>query len=258
MAPNSTQAWHHRRVNTRWVDTHAHLDRFEPELRAEVFERAREEGVAIIGVSTNVPSAVTLVGMKPLAGVAIGVHPKHAGVSDPAELSDLAAHAKNVIAIGECGFDAAGPPMDVQAEAFAVQANLAREHGLPLVLHIDGEGAWEQFCADESVIEGVPIIRHYFTGDAAQADWHAERGHFLSFGNPLRRTAALRDIVYRYPPELLLIESDAYPLPGRNTEPRDVRGIAETMALIIGWTFAEAEQRLRANTKKAFPRLRLR
>lgn len=258
MAPDSTWTWHHRPVNTHWVDTHAHMDRFEPELRNEIFERAREAGVAIIGVATDVPTSVTLVAMKGLAGVAIGVHPIHAGVSDPAELTDLAEHAKNVVAIGECGFDDTGPPMDVQAATFKAQAELARANRLPLVLHIDGAAAWDQFLEHEAEIEEIPLIRHYFTGDSVQAEWHAERGHYLSLGNPLRRTPALRDVVYGYPPELLLVETDSYPLPERRTEPRDVRGIAETMAFVRGWTFAEAEQQLRQNTKKAFQGLRLR
>ena len=257
MKRDSTQAWHHRRVNTRWVDTHTHMNRFDGAQGGEMLERARAEGVAVIGVSTDVPAAITLVATKGLAGVAIGVHPIHAGVSDPAELADLARHAKNVVAIGECGFDGAGPPADVQAAAFEIQTEIARTTGLPLILHIDGANAWEQLLDCEAALEGLTVIRHYFTGGADEAEWHAAQGHYLSFGNPLRRDPSLRDIAFAYPAERLLVETDSYPLPDRRTEPRDVVRVAETLALVRGWTFSEGSTRLLENTRRAFPRLRL-
>lgn len=257
MRPDSTQAWHHRRVNTRWVDTHTHLNRFDAAQGGEMLERARAEGVAVIGVSTDVPAAITLVATKGLAGVAIGVHPIHAGVSDPAELADLAKHAKTVVAIGECGFDTAGPAAEIQAAAFEVQTEIARTNGLPLILHIDGANAWKQLLDRQAAIDGLTVVRHYFTGDATEAAWHAERGHYLSFGNPLRRERALREIALTYPAERLLVETDSYPLPERRTEPRDVARIAETLALVRGWTFEEASRRLLENTRRAFPKLRL-
>lgn len=255
MRSDSTQEWHDSHVDIRWVDTHAHLDRYDLPLRAEVLERARDEGVAVIGVSTDVSSAITLVGLKGLAGVSIGVHPIHAGVSDHADLADLATHAKNVVAIGECGFDDSGPAADVQISAFEAQAEFARANGLPLVLHIDGVDAWERLLDHADTLDGLTVIRHYFTGDAAQAEWHASRRHFLSFGNPLRRQAALRDICAAYPAELLLIETDSYPLPNRRTEPCEVVRVGETLALVRGWTFAEASERLLRNTAAAFPRI---
>ena len=101
------------------------------------------------------------------------------------------------------------------------------------------------------------MIRHYFTGGADEAEWHAAQGHYLSFGNPLRRDPSLRDIAFAYPAERLLVETDSYPLPDRRTEPRDVVRVAETLALVRGWTFAEASTRLLENTRRAFPRLRL-
>lgn len=242
-------------MSVRWVDTHAHLDRYDLPLRDEVLARARAESVAIIGVATDVPAAITLVGMKALAGVAIGVHPIHAGVSDHSELANLAAHAKNVVAIGECGFDDSGPATDVQVAAFEAQLELARANVLPLVLHLAGANAWERLLECEASLDGIAVIRHYFTGDTTQAAWHAERNHYLSFGNPLRRDPALRDIAFTYPADRLLVETDSYPLANRRTEPRDVARVAETLALVRGWTFPEASARLLENTHAAFPRL---
>ena len=244
-------------MSARWVDTHAHLERYDPPLRAEILERARAEGVAVIGVSTDVPAAITLVGMKGLAGVAIGVHPSHAGLSNPSELADLAAHAKNVVAIGECGFDDDGSAPELQVGAFEAQTALARANALPLILHIAGTNSWERLLECETSLDGLIVVRHYFTGDPAQAAWHAERGHYLAFGNPLRRDTSLREIAAGYPADRLLVETDSYPFPNRRTEPRDVARVAETLALVRGWTFAEASAQLLENTRSAFPRLTL-
>ncbi len=160
-----------------------------------------------------------------------------------------------VIGIGECGFDAGGAPPEAQTEAFAIQCALARELSLPLVLHVDGEGSWDRLTANATSLEGLTVIRHYFTGDAAEAEWHGSRGDYLSFGNPLRRDQQIREIARNYPEHLLLIETDSYPLPNRNTEPAHVSKVGETLAMVRGWTFSEAREKLSLNTRTAFPAL---
>ncbi|MBK7725001.1 MAG: TatD family hydrolase [Dehalococcoidia bacterium] len=120
--------------------------------------------------------------------------------------------------------------LGLQAETFLAQASIARNTELALVLHIDGDGAWDQLATRGTHSKACVWVRHYFTGDSVQAAWHAERGHFVSFGNPLRRTSQLQEITARYPPELLLIETDSYPAPGRITQPADVVKVAEALA----------------------------
>ena len=239
-------------VTRPWYDTHVHLERYPEAERLVLLERAGEASVEILAVSVDMESSRAVVAMPGAWGRAVGVHPKHADSVEPS-LGDLAT-GPGVVAIGECGFDAEGPGWDAQEAAFREQCRMARELNLALVLHIDGAGAWERLVAGESALEGLRVVRHYFQGDAAEARWHSERGHYLSFGNPLRRRAELRDIAREYPPDRLLIETDSYPLPGRNTEPAHVGVIGETLALLSGWTFDEARERLEANTFRAFGR----
>lgn len=245
-------AWHDARV-TPWFDTHVHLDRYAPAERAAVLSRAFEAGVATVGVAVDLDSSLALAQMEGLAGYSIGVHPLRADTYD-GRIEDLARRAAPV-AIGECGFDAGAENIEQQALVFREQCKLARSLRLPMVLHIDGGGAWESLLAAADAMAGVPVVRHYFTGDSGQAAWHREQGHYLAFGNPLRRRADLREIARDYPPELLLIETDSYPLPGRMTEPAHVRSGGETLALLRGWTFAGAREQLAANTLRAFPGL---
>ena len=68
-----------------------------------------------------------------------GLHPWNLEVSWKDHLSRLQALANDerCLAIGEAGFDRIwGPDNYVQKEAFAAQADLARETGIPLILHL--------------------------------------------------------------------------------------------------------------------------
>lgn len=236
-------------VQLKWVDTHVHLGRYSATEASALLDTAMAAGVGMLSVAGLDEDC----GQTPGAGVLgriTGVHPLQAATGCHGLEAALA--GAGVVAVGECGFDAAGPPWDLQRAVFHDHCRAARERGLPLVLHIDGEGAWEAFKAASDACEGLRLVRHYFTGDEQQAAWHAWHGDHLSFGNPLRRTSALRDIARTYPADLLLIETDSYPLGSRNTQPRDVATVGETLALLRGWTFAEASAHLLDNTARAF------
>lgn len=248
--PDSTQTWHHTRV-AQWIDTHVHWDRYGSAERAELLARATDAEVGFISVGVDLASSKAGLGLDGALGNVVGVHPRFIGGPFEEELRDVAQCPK-VVAIGECGFDAAGPAWELQAQAFERQCALARELALTVVLHIDGEGAWEHLLAAASSLDGLHVVRHYFTGDGVEADWHRAHGHYLAFGNPLRREPALREIARLYPPGLLLIETDSYPMAGRNTEPSHVAKVGETIALVRGWTFSEAREQLAANTRAAF------
>ena len=246
-----------------WFDTHVHLDRYEEPERVELLAEAEAAGVRMLVVGVDVTSSRRLVELagesRCISGVVAGVHPTRA-LNSWADLIEVAT-APGVVAIGECGFDGAGegdsgPDWNLQAAAFAAQARIARELGLSLVLHVDGAGAWDHFAANEREVEGLTVVRHYFTGDAIQARWHAQRGHYLSFGNPLRRELRLRDLAATYPAERLLIETDSYPLPGRSTQPADVVRVGEALAELRGWAEAQAREQLASNTRAAFTRVR--
>jgi TatD DNase family protein len=243
------------RVERVWVDTHVHLDRYEPAGREGIVARAKAAGVAIVAVAVDIASSRTVVELDGTAGCAVGVHPLHAAELDAGVLRQLA-ELPGVVAIGECGFDGAGPGWEAQAVAFRGQCELAREMGLPVVLHIDGAGAWERLVENADALDGLRVVRHYFTGGIAQAEWHAKRGHFLSFGRPLLREPGLQEVCGEYPAGLILLETDSYPLAGRTTEPRDVVAVGAAAGRLRVWTRDEARERLYGNSRAAFPGLR--
>lgn len=241
-------------MQPRWVDTHVHLDRFDPADRPGIVERAAAAGVVVVAVAVDLESSRVVTGMEGVAGCAVGVHPLHALEWDAGELRELA-EEPGVVAIGECGFDESGAGWDAQVRAFRGQCELARAVGLPLILHVDGAGAWERLVDQWEAFAGLTVVRHYFTGDAAQARWHAMRGHYVSFGRPLVRELGLQAICPEYPADRMLIETDSYPLPGRATQPRDVVAVGEAIGRLRGWTDNETRARLLENSLAALPGL---
>jgi TatD DNase family protein len=234
-----------------WYDTHVHLDRYDALERKALADRAMEAGVRLVSVAVDLASSQVVVATEGAWAKCVGIHPNRATDAIDERLRRLAMFP-GVRAIGECGFDDDGPDWAVQRAVLQYQCELARDLGLTLVLHINGPGAWEKLVENAALFHSLSIIRHYFTGDAAQAAWHRERGHFLSFGNPLRRDDHLKAIARDYPAGLLLIETDSYPVPGRTTEPANVVLIGETLALLRGWSIPEAREQLERNTRSAF------
>ncbi len=235
-----------------WFDTHVHLDRYAAAEQAALLARARAAGVTrLLAVSTDCAASRRVAALPGGVLKAVGVHPLHAAEGVCAELEALA-RRPGVVAIGETGFDDGGLSFAVQEPVFRAQCALARRLQLTLVLHIDGAGAWRALAGAAEALDGLRVVRHYFAGDAAQAAWHAERGHWLSFGRPLLREPALQAIARAYPPERLLIETDSYPLPGRRTEPRDLVPVGLLLAELRGWSVEACAARLWRNAAAAF------
>src|SRR5579884_3018593 len=132
-----------------WFDTHVHLERYAPHVRATMLARARTAGVgAVLSVSMDGASSRRTAALPDGVYKAVGVHPLRAGVRDSDVVGSLALRRPvGLVAIGEAGFDAAGPDWAAQAAVFRPQCALAREHNLALVLHVDGRGAWESLKA---------------------------------------------------------------------------------------------------------------
>ena len=131
-----------------WTDSHCHLDAPEFDAdRAAVVERARAAGVTrLVLPAVDVASfeAVRRLAHVHDAFYALGIHPlyvEHAGDSDLESLrAALQAHSGDprLLAIGEIGLDHFVPGLDRarQERFYQAQLALAREAGLPVILHV--------------------------------------------------------------------------------------------------------------------------
>src|SRR3546814_3614393 len=101
-------------------------------------------------------------------------------------------------------------PRDVQAEVFAAQIALAREHDLALVIHT--REAWPE-TFDILAAEGVPerTVFHCFTGGPEEARRCLDLGAMLSFSGIVTFPSAteLHDAARLCPIDSLLVETDS-------------------------------------------------
>lgn len=111
----------------------------------------------------------------------MGVHPWY--ISQPEQqLEQLAhaAHAKNVIAIGECGLDTLSQvDFSVQQQVFRQQISLANELDKPLIIHCVRAFSEALFLLKAA---RVPVVFHGFNKKLSLARQVLEEGYSFSFG----------------------------------------------------------------------------
>ena len=194
----------------------------------------------------------------------IGCHPHDARrfeeLGGEERLTELARRPR-LLAIGEVGLDYHYDlsPRPEQRDVFRRQIRVARELGLPVVVH--HRDAEEDFLriADEEELAACRAILHCFTASErlARAAW--ERGFLISFSGILtfRNAEDLRRIAALVPAEHLLVETDSpylAPVPhrGRRAEPAMVVETARCLAAARGVGPGEIEGVTDANFRRFF------
>jgi TatD DNase family protein len=234
------------------IDSHCHLAgrEFIDDLQA-VVDRAREVGVAralvILAADDDeeIARAADVTRAWPAVRFAVGVHPHaaHRFADDPARAAAVVASrlvSPDVRAIGEIGLDYHydfSPP-NVQQAVFRAQLRLARERGLPVVLHVrEAEADTLRILEEEGAGAGLRGVFHCFSGDTTSAARALATGFYLSIPGIVTfpKAAALRDAVASIPRNRLLIETDSpylAPVPhrGKRNEPSFVARTLETVA----------------------------
>jgi TatD DNase family protein len=272
------------RVNPMsWIDTHCHLDASEFDAdREAVWQRARAAGVAI-GVLPAVRAA-HFGRVRELAhalglAYALGIHPLCVGEAADAELDllrdALARHAgdKRLVAVGEIGLDwfVPGLDRDKQERFYIAQLKLARDAGLPVIVHVRRSA--DGLLAGLRRVDVAGGIAHAFNGSSQQAQAFVERGWRLGFGGAMtfERARQIRHLAATLPETVPVLETDAPDIPpvwlyrnaeqraqgefGRN-EPAELPRIARTLADLRGWSLEQTAARTAANAWAALPRLR--
>ncbi|WP_418983945.1 TatD family hydrolase [Alistipes sp.] len=133
-----------------------------------------------------------------------GVHPWDADKEDVESIVPLLAEVE---AIGEIGLDfLRGPSSAVQYAAFRAQLRIARERGLPVVLH--AVRAFEAVMRCLAECEPRAVIFHGFIGSPEQARQALRKGYFLSFGERTFRSPKTLAALRETPPDRLFLETD--------------------------------------------------
>jgi TatD DNase family protein len=252
------------------IDSHTHLYLCErPE--AEVVADALAAGVRrMLNVGLGGEENMAAIGgaeRHEEVFASVGCHPTEAsgfGDAQAEEIARLAAHEK-VRAIGETGIDyyrETASPAD-QRRAFEAQVAIARERGLPIVIHgrdRDGETAAidEIFETLDAQAGDAPVILHCFSAPWRVAD-AADRGWYCSFAGHTTYPGSgdLREAAGELPAELILVETDApYLAPqtirGKPNAPSHVVDTARVVAAARGISYEELEETVEANARALF------
>lgn len=251
---------------TPLYDSHCHLDapEFDPD-RDAVVARAREAGVR-----NQLVPAVDRAGWEKLRDLctadpglrpAYGLHPMYLDRHRPEhldELDDWLARERPA-AVGECGLDFFVEGLDPRAQRdyFHGQLALARQYGLPVVLHA-------RRAVDEVILAlrrtgGLRGVVHSWSGSEEQARQLFDLGFHLGIGGPVtfERARRLRRTMAAMPIEYLLLETDAPDQPdaahrGQRNEPARLGEVLRTVAALRGVEPDEIAAATTANARRLF------
>jgi len=264
-----------------WIDTHCHLDAAEFAVdRDAVVSRAFEAAVTqlvIPAVAVSNFDAVRELAHRHRLAYALGIHPLCVDGGDDAALEALAQALQHhrddprLVAVGEIGLDHHVPGTDRarQERFYAAQLAIARDAGLPVIVHV-------RRSADDLLkhLRRVPVqgIVHAFNGSEQQAAIFVDLGFRLGFGGAMTfdRALQIRRLAQSLPEHALVLETDAPDIPphwlyrtaeqraagatSRN-EPAELPRIAQTLCELRGWSDDQAARITSANARAALPRL---
>lgn len=200
------------------IDTHCHIDveEFDAD-RAAVLARCRALGVTRLVVPAVLartwPQLLDLCRHEPGLLPALGLHPVYLDQHTDADIDALAEWIarERPVAVGEIGLDYFVDALDRerQQHLFEAQLTIARDAGLPVVLH--ARKAHDQVLATLKRIQVRGGIAHAFNGSLQQARQYIDLGFKLGFGGMLtyERSTKLRGLARALPLEALVLETDA-------------------------------------------------
>lgn len=250
------------------IDSHCHLEyKGLVEDQAGVLARAREAGVgAFLNISTRQSEwgqVVATADRESDVFASVGIHPHEADAHQDLGRTVLLAATEHprVIAIGETGLDYYYEHSDrlTQQRLFRMHIDVARETGLPLIIHTrDAEDDTFAILDDEMKKGAFPALIHCFTASGEFGAKVLELGLTISLSGivTFKNAKALQDVAKTVPEDRLLVETDSpflAPVPhrGRVCEPAYVADTAAFIANLRG----EASERIAAQTTANFAQL---
>ena len=260
------------------IDIHAHLqfEQFDGD-RAEVIARAREGGVGVINVGTDLETsraAIKLAETNLDMWATVGIHPTDLPRQSEAaaglhELRELVAHGK-VVAIGECGLDyfhiKDEDERKEQTKFFEQQIAIAQEVAKPLMIHcrpsLGTQDAYQNLLEILSyhlkpTNYNLSGNVHFFAGTWAEAKTFLDLGFSLSFTGVITFARDYDEVIKNTPQDRIMVETDCpFVAPalyrGKRNEPVYVLEVLKKMAEIRGEDEENLRQAVLANACRFF------
>lgn len=255
-------------MRTVLFDTHTHLnaEEFDAEV-PETVQRARENDVArmaVVGFDTATIEK-TLALSKEYEDIysIIGWHPTESYLYTESIEEQLYHQLQlpKVVAMGEMGLDYHWDtsPKPTQKDVFRRQLQIAKELKLPVSIHMRDAIEDTYALLKEEHVEDIGGIMHSFSGDTLWMERFLDLGMHISLSGVVtfKNAQEPKEVAKAVPFDKLLIETDApylapVPFRGKRNEPAYVKYVAEEIAKLRGYTYAEVAEQTMKNANRLF------
>ena len=254
-------------------ETHAHYDdaAFDAD-REEVITSVHESGVhPIINVGASIASTRTsmeLARTHDFIYAAVGVHPEDIGDLNEETftwLKEQTAWEKSV-AVGEIGLDyywEKDPDKQaLQRYWFGRQMDLAREVGLPIIVHSRDAAADTMAVMKDHHAEKIPGVIHCYSYSKEMALEFIKMGYYIGVGGVVtfKNARKLKETVAAIPMERIVLETDSpymapTPFRGKRNDSRYIPYMIAEIASIKGITKGEVERTAESNAYRLFQKV---
>ncbi len=239
-------------------DTHAHYDN-------DAFDEDREsllsglpgQGIgAVVNIGASISTSentLELTRKYPFIYGAAGVHPNETGELNDHLIECLREMAEDpkMVAIGEIGLDYYWDEQDRETQKywFARQLDLARETGLPVVIHSRDAAKDTLDIMKEQKAGDIGGVIHCFSYGVELAREYLNMGFYLGIGGVLtfKNARKLKEVVEYMPTDRLVLETDCpylspAPYRGKRNSSLFLTYVVEAVSRIKGISREQVEQ----------------
>lgn len=249
-------------------DSHAHYDDKQyDEDREEVLSHLKDFGVEkVVNISNgweDLLHTLELIKKFPFLYGTVGLHPCKVSELSEERMNQLRefCHSEKVVAVGEIGLDYYWntDPKDVQKKWFIKQLHLAKEEGLPVVIH-SRDASQDTFDIMKEEHAGTTGgVIHCYSGSYEMAKEYVKLGYYLGIGGVVtfKNSKTLKKVAAEIPLEHLLLETDCpylapVPYRGKRNTSAYLPFVVEEIAKLKGISKEEVETVTYENAMKMY------
>ena len=255
------------------IDSHCHLDfsDFKEDMPL-VLQRAKESGVGVMQTIctrlSRFPEVLALTSQEDNIYCSVGIHPHNVEEEPefrPFKILEEIDLNQKIIGIGETGLDYFYDHSDreKQRASFVAHIEVARESGLPVIIHSrDADKDMIQILKEESAKGTFPGVIHCFTAGYELAKVAVNCGLSISLSGIItfKNAEELRAVAKTLPMDHLLLETDApflapVPCRGQRNEPSFLKHTAEFVSSMLDIDSCVLEEKTTGNFYRLFNRV---
>ena len=222
------------------------------------------ETIVNVGASfQGVLDTVKLTEQYPFVYGAVGIHPDEVGDLSEEKIRILRRFCdlEKIVAVGEIGLDYYWDKEghDIQKKWFVRQMDLAKETGLPIIVHSRDAAKDTMDIMKAERADNLKGVIHCYSYSKEQAKEYMNMGYYLGIGGVVtfKNGKKLKEVVEYAPLDYLLLETDApYMAPEPHRGERNcslyLEYVAETIAEIKRISREEVIEVTRENARRLF------